>query len=256
MSSVFRDHAVAALRSADEERPPVRLVPARRWLIAVALVVMVLAGIVFAVIASTRSPVRGIGYSDQGGFVTLTSAQRGIVQDGVAVPGTEVEPGDVVARIITTSGRTERLVAPGPGTVMQLLGPASGWPVDARDPVLVIAQRGGGDGARVNLLLPGVEATELTEGSISAGATVWLEPAGKDAINCVVTTVRPYAQPADSLAGFMPDPFVQAYVREQGSIQFAEARCPAGQLARFLPGTAFPVTVEIDPKRPIEYVFG
>lgn len=253
---MFREQAVAALRTADEERPPVRLVPARRWLIAVALVVMVLAGVVFAVIASTRTPIRGIGYIDQGGFITLSTKQRGIVQDGVAVPGTEVLPGDVVARVVTTSGRTERVVAPGPGTVMQLLGPASGWPVNAGDPVLVIAHRGVGDGSRVDVLLPGLEATELTEGSVSEGATAWLEPAGKPAIRCVVSSVRPYAQPADSLIEFMPDPFVQSYLREQGSVQVAEAQCAADQLAEFLPGTAFPVTVEIDPIRPVEYIFG
>lgn len=256
MENLFRANAVAALRTADDDRPPVRLVPARRWLIAVALVVMVLAGIVFALIASTRTPIRGIGFSDQGGFITLSSEQRGIVQDGVAVPGTEVEPGDVLARIVTTSGRTQRIVAPGPGTVMQLLGPASGWPVGAGDPVLVIAGTGSGGGSRVDLLLPGVEATELTEGSISVGLTAWLEPAGKNAIRCVITSVRPYAQPADSLLRFIPEPFVQAYLRDQGSVQFAEAQCPAEQLAEFLPGTAFPVTVEIDPKRPIEFVFG
>lgn len=256
MSSLFRENAVQALRTADEERPPVRLVPARRWLIAVALVVMVLAGVVFAVIASTRTPIRGIGYSDQGGFITLTTDQRGIVQDGVAIPGTEVKPGDVVARVITTHGTTVRVVAPGPGVVMQLLGPANGWPVQAGDPVLVIAGSGLGGGSKVALLLPGLEATELTEGSVSEGGTAWLEPAGKPAIRCAITSVRPYAQPADSLVRFMPDPFVVSYLREQGSVQFAEADCPADQLAGFLPGTAFPVTVEIDPKRPIEYIFG
>ncbi|MEI6622110.1 MAG: hypothetical protein WCP28_09415, partial [Actinomycetes bacterium] len=93
MSSMFRENAVQALRTADEERPLVRLVPARRWLIALALVVMLLAGVVFAVIASTRTPVRGIGYIDNGGFITLTAQEKGIVQDGVAVPGTEVKPG-------------------------------------------------------------------------------------------------------------------------------------------------------------------
>ncbi|MEI6623234.1 MAG: hypothetical protein WCP28_15140 [Actinomycetes bacterium] len=256
MSSMFRENAVQALRTADEERPQVRLVPARRWLIAVALVVMVLAGVIFAVIASTRTPIRGIGYIDHGGFITLTAQEKGIVQDGVAVPGTQVNPGDVVARVITTKGTTVRVVAPGPGVVMQLLGPAAGWPVEAGEPILVIAGIGREGGSKVALLLPGLEATELTEGSVSEGGTVWLEPAGKDAIHCVITSVRPYAQPADSLVKFMPDPFVVAYVRDQGSIQFAEADCPADQLAEYLPGTAFPVTVEIDPKRPIDYVFG
>ena len=235
---MFRENAVQALRTADEERPLVRLVPARRWLIALALVVMLLAGVVFAVIASTRTPVRGIGYIDNGGFITLTAQEKGIVQDGVAVPGTEVKPGDVIARVITSNGTTERVVAPGPGVVMQLLGPAKGWPVQAGDPILVIAGIGREGGSKVALLLPGLEATELTEGSVSEGATARLEPAGKSAVRCVITTVRPYAQPGDSLVEFMPDPFVVAYVRKRcrvpSVIQMEAVECGPACLAMIL----------------------
>ena len=256
MSSMFRADAVRSLSGAGEDRPRVQLVPPRRWLIAVALVVMVLGGLVFAVIASTRAPVRGVGYLDQGGFITLIAQADGLVQDGIAVPGTEVSSGDVVARVLAMDGTTRRVVAPGPGVVMQLLGPASGWRVDEGDPILVIAGTGRQGGANVALLLPGLEATELTEGSVEVGSTAWLEPAGAEPIRCSVRAVRPYAQPADSIAPFMPDPFVRAYVQEQGSIQVAEADCPASALAGFLPGTAMAVTVEINPKSPLQFVFG
>jgi hypothetical protein len=256
MSSLFRESAVKSLSGAGEDRPRVQLVPPRRWLVAVALVVMVVAGVVFAAIATTRAPVRGVGYLDQGGFITLDSAVDGLVQDGIAVPGTQVKPGDVVARVLSLDGTTTRVVAPGPGTVMQLLGPAGGWPVKVGAPLLVIAGTGRHGGPNVTLLLPGVEATELTEGSVSEGASAWLEPAGKDPIACVIRTVRPYAQPADSIAAYMPDPFVKSYVQEQGSIQVAEADCPADSLRQFLPGTALPVTVEINPRSPLDFVFG
>lgn len=256
MASLFRDSAAQSLSGAGEDRPRVQLVPPRRWLIAVALVVMLIAGVVFAAIATTRAPVRGIGYLDQGGFVTLDSQVDGLVQDGIAVPGTPVKPGDVVARVLSLDGTTSRVVAPGPGTVMQLLGPASGWPVKAKDPLLVIAGTGRRGGPNLTLLLPGIEATALTAGSVTAGSSAWLEPVGNEPIECVIRTVRPYAQPADSIAPYTPDPFVKSYVEEQGSIQVAEADCPADSLRPFLPGTALPVTVEINARTPLDFVFG
>lgn len=256
MSSPFRDNAVQALRAAGEERPTVNLVPARRWLTALSLVLILIAGVIFLAVATTKDPVRGIGYVDRGGFVTLRSSVEGIVQDGVMIPGTEVRPGDVVARVIGLDGTTHRVIAPAPGYVMQLLGPATGWVTQASDPVVVIARTDIADGSDITLLLPGFLTSGGSSDSVKDGAQVWLEPADQASIACTVVNVRPYSQPAVSVSEFMPEPFVMNYVENLDSILLAEATCPAGALDWALPGTVIPVTVEANARSPLSFIFG
>lgn len=256
MSSPFREQSVAALRAAGEERPIVRLVPARRWLTALSLVVMLIAGIIFLVVATTKDPIRGIGYVDRGGFVVLGANTPGIVQDGVTLPGTAVEAGDVLARVIEQDGTTARIIAPAPGIVMQLLGPPTGWVSTQGEPILVLARTDIQVGAEVTLLLPGLAATEVLAGDVTNGSTVWLEPADRTPIQCLVEGVRPYAQPANSVAEFMPDPYVTSYLEDLGSVQVAQANCPDGSLDWALPGAVIPVTVEAASRSPLSVIFG
>ena len=234
----------------------VHLVPARRWLTALSLVVMLIAAVIFLTVATTKDPVRGIGYVDRGGFIVLGANTRGIVQDGVLLPGTAVQAGDVLARVIEPDGTTTRVIAPAPGVVMQLLGPATGWVSTEGDPIVVLARTDVQVGAEVTLLLPGLAATEVLAGDVLDGSTVWLEPADREPIQCLVEGVRPYAQPADSVAEFMPDPFVTQYLNDLGSVQVAQANCPDGALAWALPGAVMPVTVEAGSRSPLSAIFG
>jgi len=256
MSSTFRERSIAALRAAGDERPMVKLVPARRWLTALSLVVMLIAGVIFLTVATTKDPIRGIGYVDRGGFIVLGAKTPGIVQDGVALPGTAVEAGDVLARVIEPDGTTTRIIAPAPGIVMQLLGPPSGWVSTEGDPIVVLARTDVEVGAEVTLLLPGLAATEVLAGDVEEGSTVWLEPAEREPIQCRTEGVRPYAQPTDSVAKFMPDPFVIQYLNELGSVQVAEANCPDGALDWALPGAVIPATVEAASRSPLRAIFG
>jgi hypothetical protein len=234
----------------------VTLVPARRWLTALSLVVMLIAGIIFVTIATTKDPIRGIGYVDRGGFIVLGANTPGIVQDGVLLPGTPVEAGEVLARVIGKDGATTRVIAPAPGVIMQLLGPPTGWVSTLGDPIVVLARTDVQVGAEVTLLLPGLAATEVSAGDVVAGSTVWLEPADREPLQCVVEAVRPYAQPAESVAEFMPDPYVASYLSDLGSVQVAEANCPDGSLDWALPGAVIPVTVEVGSRSPLNSVFG
>ena len=256
MGTPFRENSVAALRAAVEERPLVRLVPPRRWLTALALVVMLIAAVIFLVVATTKDPIRGIGYVDRGGFVVLGANTSGIVQDGVTLPGTAVEAGDVLARVIEQDGTTTRIIAPAPGVVMQLLGPPTGWVSIQGEPILVLARTDIQVGPEATLLLPGSAATEVSSGDVSNGSTVWLEPADRTPIQCLVEGVRPYAQPTDSVAEFMPDPYVATYLEDLGSVQVAQANCPEGSLDWALPGAVLPVTVEADSRSPLSVIFG
>ena len=234
----------------------VRLVPARRWLTALSLVVMLIAAVIFLTVATTKDPVRGIGYVDRGGFIVLGANTPGIVQDGVVLPGTSVQAGDVLARVIELDGTTSRVIAPAPGIVMQLLGPPTGWVSTEGDPIIVLARTDVQVGAEVTLLLPGLAATEVLAGDVADGSTVWLEPADREPIQCRVEGVRPYAQPAESVAEFMPDPYVAQYLDELGSVQVAEADCPDGSLDWALPGAVIPVTVEAGSRSPLSTIFG
>lgn len=234
----------------------VTLVPARRWLTALSLVVMLIAGIIFVTIATTQDPIRGIGYVDRGGFIVLGANTPGIVQGGALLPGTPVEAGDVLARVIGRDGSTTRVIAPAPGVVMQLLGPPTGWVSTQGDPIVVLARTDVQVGAEVTLLLPGLAATEVGSGDVVEGSTVWLEPADREPLQCIVEAVRPYAQPAESVAEFMPDPYVASYLSDLGSVQVAEANCPDGSLDWALPGAVIPVTVEAGSRSPLNSVFG
>jgi hypothetical protein len=256
MTSPFRKESVAALRAAGEERPMVTLVPPRRWLTALSLVVMLIAGVIFVTVASTKDPIRGIGYVDRGGFVVLGANMLGIVQDGVVLPGTPVEAGDVLARVISSDGATMRVIAPVPGVVMQLLGPPTGWVSTQGDPIIVLARTDVQVGAEATLLLPGLAATEVRSGDVTEGSTVWLEPADRQPLKCIVESVRPYAQPAESVAEFMPDPYVASYLTDLGSVQMAKANCPDGSLDWALPGAVMPVTVEAGSRSPLKSILG
>ena len=256
MTSPFRKESVAALRAAGEERPMVTLVPARRWLTALSLVVMLIAGVIFVTVATTKDPIRGIGYVDRGGFVVLGANILGIVQDGVVLPGTSVEAGDVLARVISSDGATMRVIAPVPGVVMQLLGPPTGWVSTQGDPIIVLARTDVQVGAEATLLLPGLAATEVRSGDVTEGSTVWLEPADRQPLKCIVESVRPYAQPAESVAEFMPDPYVASYLTDLGSVQMAKANCPDGSLDWALPGAVMPVTVEAGSRSPLKSILG
>lgn len=234
----------------------VTLVPARRWLTALSLVVMLIAGVIFLAVATTKDPIRGIGYVDRGGFIVLGANTPGIVQDGVMLPGTPVEAGDVLARVIGSDGATTRIIAPAPGVVMQLLGPPTGWVSTQGEPIVVLARTDVQVGAEVTLLLPGLAATEVLSGDVVEGSTVWLEPADREPLKCVVEAVRPYAQPAESVAEFMPDPYVTSYLTDLGSVQMAEANCPDSSLDWALPGAVIPVTVEAGSRSPLRAIFG
>ncbi len=247
---------MTALRAAGDERPMVRLVPPRRWLTALSLVVMLIAGLIFLTVATTKDPVRGLGYVDRGGFIALGANTPGIVQDGAVLPGTSVEAGDVLARVIKSDGTTARIIAPAPGVVMQLLGPSTGWVATQGKPIVVLARTDVQVGAEVTLLLPGFAATEVFEGEVAEGSTAWLEPADRQPIQCRVENVRPYAQPADSVADFMPDPYVVGFLNELGSVQLAEANCPPGSLDWAMPGAVMPITVEVGSRSPLSAIFG
>ena len=256
MSENYRPRALASASSALDDRPRVQLLPPRRWLVVVALVVVLVAGVVFVAVTSVAAPVRGVGYRDQGGFSQVASPVSGVTMPGFKRPGEAVAKGEELIRILDGQGGQASIVSPIDGVVMQMLVPGSGWSVASGTDVYIVAGIDPKAQPTMIMLLPGEQAGDFTPGSVSVGATAWLEPVGKSAIACQVDQVDPYALSAEQVEAFIPDVMVKQYVQRLGTVQYAGAVCPSEAIADLLPGRPVPVSVAVRQDSLLSFIFG
>ena len=256
MSDLYRPQALASMSSALDERPRVQLLPPRRWLVAGALVVVLIAGVIFIAVTSVVAPARGVGFLDQGGFVTLRAPVNGTLLAGFAMPGSRIKKGDELVRLRDDRGNETPVLSPTDAVVMQILVPGRGWSVAANDEIYVLAGIDSQSAPTVIMLLPGAQAGAFSAGDIAKGASAWLEPAGQPAIQCQVVQVDPYALSAEQVNPFIPDPMVKEMVAKMGSVQYAGAECPPDAIANLLPGMPIPVSVSIRQDSLLSFIFG
>lgn len=256
MADRYRPQALASSGSALDERPRVQLLPPRRWLIALALIVMLLAGVIFVAVTSVVAPVRGVGYLDKGGFVTITAPVDGIVLSGFRTPGERVSKGAELVRLQDAMGGQTPVLSPVDGVVMQILFPGHGWSVTSDSTIVVVAGVEPDSRGTVIMLLPGDQAGAFTSGNISVGGSAWLEPAGSPTIQCEVVQVNPYALGADQVEPFIPDPMVKRMVTRMETVQYAGASCPPDAIANLLPGMPIPVSVAVRQDPLLSFIFG
>lgn len=245
MAGKFRESALRSLNTPQVERPRTKLVPPRRWLIALAVIAIMLAGLKYVAVTSLRPPVRGFGVVDAGGVRVVTAPEPGTFQL-TSYPGAVLEAGEQVGEIIAADGSILRVTAPSPGVLMQVKGPPTGWLVEAGEPIFVIQANDRVGGPILDLYLPGIEATELTAGAVVIGGELWFETASLGAIACLITRVDPYPVPSEDILRFTPDPVISSAVRDFGSVLLAEADCPGGALSSMLPGAVAGVVVEVE----------
>lgn len=255
MSTPFREPALQALINADDERPRIRLVPPRRWLTALAVVAVVAAGVLYAVIATMRSPVNGLALINGGGFSVITLPEDATVSAGERTPGDRVTKGQELATATTSTGKMLRLEAPIDGILMADTSLGGASTLTEGTTVFVIAADTSAE-PTVEVLLPGLEATAITSGQVAVGSRAWVEPAGVEPIECSITRVSPYPIAGDVAASISPNPVMTQFAVDQGTVQAAEATCPSGSLDSLLPGEVVPIVVQVAAKSPVSMLFG
>jgi len=256
VADLYRPRALASASSALDERPRVQLLPPRRWLIAVALIVVLIAGVIFVAVTSVVAPVRGVGYRDQGGFSRVSSSVSGVTLPDFKRPGEAVAEGEELVRIVNSQGTEISITSPADGVVMQMLIPGAGWSVTPDQEIYIVAGIDPTAEPSIIMLLPGEQAGDFTPGNLTVGSTAWLEPVGRPAIACQLDQVDPYALSAEQVEAFIPDVMVKQYVQKMGTVQYAGATCPMGAIDDLLPGMPVPVSVAVRQDALLSFIFG
>ena len=254
MSSPFRKNAVQALASSGESRERTSLVTPRRALVALAVIALLLAGVLYVAVNSLATPTPGIGWADRGGFAVVTAPVAGTAATPTLTTGTRLRGGDVIGEVTDADGATTPLTAPGDSIVMQRGAPTEPFAVAAGDPVVTLGMLT--QPPLLFVLLPGIEATGLTDGSLSEGAKVWVQPANGSSFECRIVAYNKYEQSGESIIAYIPSPTVARYVQANGSVVSASASCPDGELDALLVGSVVPVSVEVGRRSLLSYVFG
>lgn len=254
MKSPFRENAVQTLANSGESRERTALVTPRRALVALAVITLLLAALLYVAVTSLTTPAVGIGWADRGGFVTVPAPAAGTVVAPNLTTGTRVRKGEAFGELTTPEGQKTQLKAPGDAIVMQRGKPTEPFTVNEGDPVATLGMMT--EPAQLMLLLPGIQATGFTEGDVAVGAAVWVQPANSPSFECTVVAFNAYEQSGEAMVAYIPSPSVARFVQIHGSVLAAGASCPEDELDALLVGAVVPVSVEVGRRSLLSYVFG
>ncbi len=254
VASPFRDNAIASLSNSQDVRSRTSLISPRRWLVALAVIALLIVGLLYSAINSLVTPAQGVGWMDKGGFTTITAPVSGLMNDASITTGKSVQEGEVLGRILESNGVTTEVLAPQDAVVMQYAGESSQWSVTAGDPLMTLAITS--RDPQLFILLPGSNATGLTRGDVVVGAKAWAEPDLGKPVECTVAALTPYEQPGIGAVTYMPAPSVAQFVQSTNSVQWAKAECPSSAYTQWLVGKVMPVTVELENRGLLSFVFG
>ena len=254
MASPFRKNAVQARANSGESRARTSLVTPRRALVALAVIAMLVAGLLYVAVSSLATPVAGIGWSDRGGFLTVEAPVAGKDSVPNLSTGTRLRKGETFGELTTPAGVTTALTAPEDSIVMKLGRLATTYTVKEGDPLVTLGVMT--DPAYLLVLLPGVQATGLARGDLDKGATVWVRTATGQSFTCTIFGFNAYEQSGELVVDYIPSPTVARFVQANGSVVLAGARCPEGTLDQVLVGAVVPVSVEVGRRSLLSYVFG
>jgi hypothetical protein len=253
MASPFRKNAVQARANSGESRTRTSLVTPRRALVALAVIAMLVAGLLYVAVSSLTTPVAGIGWADRGGFVTMTAPVAGKVSDDLST-GTRLRKGEKFGELTTPAGETTALTAPEDSIVMKRGSLTSTFVVKEGDPIVTLGLIT--EPAILYFLLPGVQATGFARGDLSEGAKVWVRTATGESFTCTVIGYNAYEQSGAAVVAYIPSPSVERFVQANGSVVFGGARCPQETLDAQLVGAVVPVSVEVGRRSLLSYIFG
>ncbi len=254
MRSPFRQNAVQALADTGGSRARTSLVTPRRALVALAVIALIVAGVLYVAVNSLTKPVVGIGWADRGGFVTVTAPTAGEVSAPNLTSGTLLRQGEQFGELTAPDGTTTALTAPEDSIVMQRGSLLANFAVAKDQAIATLAVMA--DPPTLVIVLPGIEATGLTASRISKGAAVWVQPQNGESFRCTLYGFNAYEQSGADIVAYIPSPTVARFVQTNGSVIVAGAECPEGTLDEKLVGVPNPVSVEVGRRSLLSYVFG
>ena len=160
----FRTKALAKRRQAEElDRLPEVAKP-RGWLAALALAVVVLGLVGYAIAGEIPRRVESDGVlSSRGGIVEVQSREAGEVIDMLVEIGERVQPGTPVARIETANGGRTEITSGFPGNVLELRT-AAGRVLQPGSEVVTIAAAPGDEPTGAYLFVPQSTAAGVAPG--------------------------------------------------------------------------------------------
>jgi len=254
MASPFRRNAVQARANSGESRARTSLIAPRRALVALAIIAMLVAGLLYVAVNSLTTPITGVGWSDRGGFVVVAAPAAGEVSAPEMATGTIFRKGEKYAELKAADGTTMDLKAPEDAIIMQRGSLTTNFTVKEGDPVVTLGAMK--DPATLVIVLPGIEATGFSAGKLSEGAAVWVRPATGRSFQCTLVAYNAYEQSGEEIISYIPSPTVTSFVRANGSVVVAAAKCPEESLNRLLVGKPVPVSVDAGQRSLLSFVFG
>lgn len=134
----------------------------RAWSLLIAVALLVLAGLVWAVLGRAPETIRGPGMIVPAqGFVDVGTLLRGSVSQVLVSPGDPVRAGQAVASLTTPDGTTQVVNAPVDGSVATIIV-RQGGTTEPGTPLLSLDPAGGGDVAVG--FLPAEQGSQITVG--------------------------------------------------------------------------------------------
>ncbi|MBO9578263.1 MAG: HlyD family efflux transporter periplasmic adaptor subunit [Microbacteriaceae bacterium] len=117
----FRSAAVASATTADELTRMSKHIPARRWLLLIALLVLLGVTILWACLGSVPVTKSGPGYAlPEGGLRQVEATAEGRVVAFDLGPGDHVVAGEIVGETLGSTGERVAITAPETGTVKEI----------------------------------------------------------------------------------------------------------------------------------------
>lgn len=254
VASPFREQAVQSLSNPQEIRSRTSLITPRRWLIALAVIALLIAGLMFAAVNSLITPVQGIGWIDRGGFDRIIAPIDGVVTAKSIATGDAVKEGAVPWSVTGVDGVKIDVPIRRDAVLMQYAGTDSTWTVAKGDTIAVMAAAI--EEPELVILIPGATATGFVTGDVVAGAEAWVTPNIGKPFQCVVTRVTPYEQPGAIATAYMPSPSIARFVQTNGSVQWAMASCPEQKLNSIRIADVLPVSVQLERRSLLSFIFG
>lgn len=120
MTTLFRERALERVASPDELDQLIAVTSPRRWLGLGALLLAVIAAVVWSLASTVPTTLSGTGFLlPLNGLASVTAPVSGTVHDVTLQTGAHVVAGDVVARVAQPDGTTVSVTAPRTGVVTE-----------------------------------------------------------------------------------------------------------------------------------------
>lgn len=160
--TIFRDSAMERLTSPEQLDQRIRIISRGNFLGLIAILLLVIAALVWAIFGTVSTTVSGPGYltNDLEGVSLISAEQPGVVEEVLLRPGDGVKKGDALLRLVQDGKETE-VTSLVEGTIIEMRA-AEGQFIPAGTAVSTVTS--GGDDYFVLALLPPAAGKRIVEG--------------------------------------------------------------------------------------------